>query len=582
MSLNFVPVVDPNVAVDDPNNYIYGVLCSGTLSDYQETVSNNLNNGNITIQVTPPSMQTFVDKRMYLSMGFDITLVGQSLGAGIPLVQAKGMNTAPGISPGLANFDAPRAFPISQVLNTLGTVINGVTVSNNLNTFSRILSYFYRNKEESDTDYSLTPSMRDQSQNYSDLDFTNRSPLNPPSTNTAQDPRGGFVGCTILRNDSTGLPGDTAIIRMFCTEPFWLSPWNSSKRTQQSTALIGIKQIQCNFTFGFRGNGNLASLASSLWSHSTNGSVLTSCSANIIRCSVLNRYITPDLSGPEPIPNATINSYYTALLYPTTNNSNPVPPGGMVTLQMNNVQLTAISNKLYLWVDRRDQDCNITTTDCFPFVMVDNGLTVNFNNQPGILSGATRQDLYNIFLKHGGNMSWREWTQDAGSILPLAFGDDISLRETLAPGVSGNFNLQIKLTVQNASSAPVVPQFNVLIVDEGTFTIINGQVLANTNVLTQNDVFYAKDKAPVPFKPARNFYGAGSGSGFFDDLGNFFKKIFRPGLDAAKLVSTAVAPQFLPALDVAGRVGTAVGLGPQGFQRRGGALIGGTDLKRLM
>jgi hypothetical protein len=248
---------------------------------------------------------------------------------------------------------------------------------------------------------------------------------------------------------------------------------------------------------------------------------------------------------------------------------------------MNNVQLTAIPNKMYLWVDRRDQDCDITTTDCFPFVMVDNGLTINFNNQPGILSGCTAYDLYNIFLKHGGNMSWGEWSSRCGSLLPLAYGDDIALKETLAPGVSGNFNLQIKLTVKNVSSVAVVPQFNVTIVNEGVLMIINGQVLANENVLSQQDVFNAKGKDPVPYRPARNFYGAGSGSGFFDDLGSFFKKIFRPGLAAAKVLSSAVAPEFLPALDVAGNVGTAVGLGPQGFQKRGGALIGGTQLKML-
>lgn len=178
-------------------------------------------------------------------------------------------------------------------------------------------------------------------------------------------------------------------------------------------------------------------------------------------------------------------------------------------------------------------------------------------------------------------MSWGEWSSRCGSILPLAFGDDVPLGPTLAPGVSGNFDLQITMTVQNVSNSSVVPQFNVLIVNEGVMMVVNTQVLVNSNVLTQQDVFDAKNKDPVPYKPARNFYGAGSGGSFFDDIGSFFRSIVRPALDVGKVVSAVAAPELLPALDIAGRIGSAVGLGPQGFRQRGGALIGGNQLRML-
>ncbi len=54
-------------------------------------------------------------------------------------------------------------------------------------------------------------------------------------------------------------------------------------------------------------------------------------------------------------------------------------------------------------------------------------------NKTGILSGFTSQQLYNISVENGVNMSWGQWSRRVGSILCLNIGKDIP---QLLPGVN--------------------------------------------------------------------------------------------------------------------------------------------------
>ena len=100
--------------------------------------------------------------------------------------------------------------------------------------------------------------------------------------------------------------------------------------------------------------------------------------------------------------------------------------------------------------------------DCFLPI---NSVSIQFNNQAGILSSATQQDLYQMAVKSGSNQSWYEFygkantssstlgatnVHTSGSILCLEFGRDIQLPEDFyASGSLGNFNLQVQLNVLN-------------------------------------------------------------------------------------------------------------------------------------
>jgi hypothetical protein len=74
------------------------------------------------------------------------------------------------------------------------------------------------------------------------------------------------------------------------------------------------------------------------------------------------------------------------------------------------------------------------------------GVSINFNNQSGILSSATQQDLFRYSVENGSNQSYSEWIGAAnvpdnvsgcgrriatsGSLLILEFGKDIQLTES--------------------------------------------------------------------------------------------------------------------------------------------------------
>ncbi len=563
--LDFVSVIDPRVDINNLRNKQYGIYRGGSQNTYKQFISNTFDDSQISWVATPPSQGTYISRRMNITMQFQLTFTGTSAGAGIPLLQASGLPAAPGVNPGTAQFDAPRAYPLSEAFKTLAIQMNNDNISTNLGSYSRILQRFAREKDEEDKEYSMTPSMPDKSQSYNDLFGFPLNPLGSYGDNTAQCPRGGFSGALITRNDSTGAPGDVATVLLTVTEPAWLSPW-AFGRNQEEVSFIQVQNINVQATLGGRGNGVLTGLASALWSHAPMGSVLTAANATVLSGSLLFNYISPDLT--QQLPREVMYSYFEPTLYPTGSNV-VIAPGGSTTLVMNNVQLNAVPNRMYIWASVRDQDVNITSTNNYFSI---SNVNITYNNQDGILSNMVQPDLYMMYLRNGGNMSFEQWSTYIGSILCIGFGTDIPLDALSAPGMRNSQNLSLKITCRNESAVGVIPTLNVLVVQEGVM-IINGQsIMRSVGVLDPQEILDARGTVPISYKQPKNFWG----SGFWDDIGSFFKKLVRPGINLAKAV---VPAPFQPLVTGADEVARSYGLGLG--RRRGGAMMGGEEMKRL-
>lgn len=546
-NLDLVRVIDPRVDINNLRNKQYGIYSGGSQNTYKQFISNTYDDSQISWVATPPSQNTYVSRRLLVNMKFRLTFTGTSAGAGITLLQAAGLPTSPGVNPGTFYYDAPRCSPLASAFRTLQVQMNNDNISTNLNSYSRILQRFNRNPDEEDKEYSMTPMMPDESQSYNDLSGFPRNPLAGYGDNTTQCPRGGFTGCTIIRNDSTGAPGDIAIVDVEFTEPFWLSPW-SFGRNQEEVSFISIQNINVQATLNGRGNGPLTGLCSALWSHAPQGSVLTSAVANVLGGSLFFNYISPDQT--QQLPNEINYSYYEPTLYPTSS-SIAVNPGQTTTLVMNNVQLNTTPNRMYVFVSQRDQDVNITSTDTY--FRIDR-INITYNNQDGILSNMVIQDLYNMYLRNGGNMSFPQFSRYVGSVVCVSFGADIPLDVLNAPGVRDSQNLSLTVQCTNLSAAAVIPTLNVLVVQEGVMYINGQSIMRSVGVLDHQDVLNSKSQAPLSYQPSRNFYG----SGFWDDVGSFFRKLVRPGINLAKQV---VPGQFQPFVGAADEVARSYGLG---------------------
>ncbi len=158
--------------------------------------------------------------------------------------------------------------------------------------------------------------------------------------------------------------------------------------------------------------------------------------------------------------------------------------------------------------------------------------------------------------RNGLNYSWNQWNSKIGSVLCVVMGLDLPLKDYEAPGMVGSRTLTMNVNYTNISGVTMVPQIQVLAMQEGVLSISGGNVQTNLGIIDEKQVVASKNQEPLSYQNSGNIYG----SGFWDDVLAFFKK-------AAPVVHKAVgviAPEFAP---ISGAINTALGNGMSGGAR---------------
>jgi len=272
--------------------------------------------------------------------------------------------------------DAPRAYPISQVINTVEVQINGSSISTNLNqyfnAFTRVSNDFQKKQWED----SITPTMLDQFPKYSDGTVSVRNPLLGYASNPYEIPRGAFP-MTVTGNtiNATGAPVvKTATVTFTCTEQLFIAPF-----TVNSCGLPWIDTLSFLFTFGDLRR---------VWSHdNVNGTVIpdVNWTVNITALAVLTQTLQPRF--PERIAPVVPFAYYEVQQIVTQLG---VKAGGASDVaNMQAVNLNAVPETLYFFVGRQRSDWGVTTSDTY--ARIDGSFTINWANNQGKLSNATIQ-----------------------------------------------------------------------------------------------------------------------------------------------------------------------------------------------
>lgn len=531
-------------AVLGPQNIIYKQFLSQSFSNSQANVNCVFNSNSLVDTASP-----------VIGITFTINFTGVSAGAGIPLLQMKGANISPtapvGTTSGTRNLDAPRAYPIAQIMNNLSVQIENDTPSSNVNQYWNCIARFFNDKESQDM-YQC-PSMLDTTQNYSDLpDFSAVDPLNNWINNSTQRTRGGGAvsNLVINSNTSTGI-ADTASVTFTSYEPVYLSPFifGADRRQQNlSKSLTGLNTLIFTMAFGSQSNYAGADSLSRIWSHNPTvvggGSVINTVSTNINAVFVNMSYYQAPLTYPIRsgigMHGGYSYPYSEYLLLPTLLNT-PVLSNAPVTIQMNTTKISAIPSKLFIWVSRAPQTQSFVTTDT---AFAINNLTITFNGKDGILSSCTQQQLYEISKQNGLVDSLNDFTGNTGSFVCCKFGDQIELGASgLAPGVSGNYDISMVVTATNINQTTALqPQLNVLIQYEGCYSVQGTQWSRSISPIDQLQVLelMASEQSFKTYD-AKEMLNGGS---FFSKLVNFplFRKAaltawanFSPGtLTAAK------------------------------------------------
>lgn len=549
-------VIDPRTDATAPDNRIYNAFEGAADISYQNlSQDGGVSNTSLTFTLNPPSPRVFVNRRVMISMRSRLTFTGASAGVGIPLLQAAGLIAVPGVNPGLQFYDAPRAYPLSKAFQTIQFSLGNDRLSQNLGQYWGGMNRYSNGVESQDLWHGMTATMLDQSQSYADLDGFARNPLRGYGDNPLQCPRGGFIGATITSNTALGA-ADSATVELYCTEMINLSPFLFEKG-RQDVGFIGVQNQSMTVTLGGKGNSTLSGLAASLWSHSPLGSALTAVSVEVLAANIKVSYLTPDTV--MAIPRSMNYSYSEITYYPTSVNA-PVAAGALTTITQNNIQLQSIPGRIMFWVAPQDSAYTVASTDCYYGI---ESINVSFDNRDSLLSNATSEDLYQIAVKNGTNLSWRQWTHDCGSVLALDFGEDIPLRAAQAAGMRGTFNLRLTVVARNLAGAASSPTLNLVVIAEGVLSIVDQNVIRNIGVLTPTDVLNSKSQAGRPYHSSGSVYGGS----FWDKLWSGIKAFGRPALDIARSVGPALYPASAAPLAAADALARSVGIGLKGGKK---------------
>ena len=238
-------------------------------------------------------------------------------------------------------------------------------------------------------------------------------------------------------------------------------------------------------------------------------------------------------------------------LYGTAKADGTFDEAPKVTIQSTNLQLSGIPDKLIIFCRKRIADLKCSDTDSYATIT---NISINFNNQAGLLSSMTQEQLFRNSIQSGlVNMSWDEFcgstisatglgstnsqTRSAfsgvgarigtpgfqlspttGTILVLSFAEVIQLTEEYyAPGSLGSFNLQMAVTVQNNQYTDWAENtYELIIMPMNTGVFVNERGTSSTflSLLTKQDVLDALQQQPYSNSEIRRMVGGG----FLDSL----------------------------------------------------------------
>jgi hypothetical protein len=613
--LNTIRIVDPRVNFSSERSY--AVLTGGSQISWKPFQSVSFSNSALNFSCPPPNPGICVDPKVYLSVPVLLQFSGI-----IPIVGNPPHLTQP--SGTLLNnaFDAFRAFPLSNIIQTLTVRLNNSAASINLaDTITALLRYNTPHKIK-EFDYSLCPTMQDYYQNYQDqLIGGVRNPLTQFGSNSWETTRGAFPYVSVNNPSITdGVTLNNASLQAVITEPLFLSPFLFGKGSCNHNGFIGIQTMDFQFVLG----NNLQRI----WSHDlTSGVTFSSFNVQIGQPALLFTYITPKLL--EPIPRSLSYSYMVVDRYPTDANVS-VAPNSAIPISSNNIQLNTIPRRVYIYARQRNADLTMSSTDTF-FAL--NQININYNNVSGLLSSASAMDLYNISKKNGCNLSWPEWsggvfsnaisiapptfnqqgvpvtfaavvpgsnpatplpsgaypTGLVGSVLCLDLGVDIGLDDIHSPGEIMTSQLQVNANFTNINQLQAInPTMYLVVISEGIWTVENMNSISQIGVLSKQDIVEAHKKRGYNYSGLDNIYGGN----ILNTLKKYGRKIWhgikvaapyiKKGIDVASTVAK-LAPLVGLGDDVDDYGGVAVG-GRRRYKRkaRGGMLMSRDELQHRL
>jgi hypothetical protein len=575
-----VKVLDSRLAVTDAVKYQVSkggqnVTCAQFNAISQTTSSHTYN-----IQV--PSEQTLIDRRVMWQSTIEFVV------SGVPKLGEYLVNY------GLTEAFAP--FPLHELCSVMTATINNNSVSINIRD---VLPAILRCNDirELNAYNGMTPVQFDTYKSYADAVGANNNPLGSWVNVADNDliPRGAHPVLSITGNTiGDGVATRTVTIQAQFTEPLLLSPLIFANPQSNAQAFYGIQNL--NFVFNIGDTKRFWRTAKAITdAQQYNSAPYSVTLSSFTNSRLLFNFLTPHPSDALVNPRNVV-PYYELPRYLTTSQTS-ISAGQSSNLTTSTLQLNQIPDKLMVMV-RKPMSSQLW--DDSDSCMVINSVSINFNNQSGILASAQIQDLYRYSRDAGSNQNWYEFSGQAfrnsvaggnyspsvpngyrlwtsGSFLMLDFAQAIQLTEDFyAPGSLGNFNLQLNLNVTNNSDEAIAPEICLITMNSGLFVCERGQSSVFTGILTKQDVLDASQMRPYTRGDVRRMVGGS----FLDTLKDIGSALGNVALNVApKLIERAVGL----GASGGGASGGALGMGLSGGEMMDGdGISGGRRLARHM
>jgi hypothetical protein len=510
-----VLVEDARMRVTD--SLPFGVVKSGQNVTTQIYPATSASASSQTFSIQTPSEVTLLDRNIVWQSTYELEIRG-SPAAGEFLVD-------------LGNRDALAPLPLHMSATTLQVQVNNNSVSVNIRDVLPQLLRMYGDDRALARWNGIAPLAPDTYRSYGDqLGSNNNS--NGSWAQTADNSlvsRGTYsidsleqtqpaIGAGVKNQQTIG-DGTLRVVRLRFTslEPLFLSPFHFANLSANQMALYGVSNL--NFIF------NISAQASRLWRCGASEAAIANYAVSIVNVTgarLIFQMLTPHPS--QILPSKNVVDYVDFPRYLTTFNTNIGAAAVNATNELvpttlpfssNNIQLNQVPDMLVICARKPMSQQTNRDADCF-FPIT--GISINWNNQSGLLANATQDTLYRMSAKTT-NQTWQEFRGYAnkylppagglydtrlqqvltsGSILALRFGQDIPIvEEFYAAGSLGSFNLQFNVTIQNYTLADQPVELVLMCVNSGLFITSQGVSSTYTGILTKSDVLAASEMKPV-------------------------------------------------------------------------------------
>lgn len=407
-------------------------------------------------KIFPPSNMTIVDR--FVKIKYYVQVVSDN---GVPFV--------------LGLWDCPRQAPATSLCRILNVKINGENISRNVSDLLHAELCYANNAESRSGSMSTSAMYPDQYQRLGDFytDGFARNPAGKYGENSVEQTRGS------LRPVESFDGG--ARLQYEVVEWLPISPFLDGSR--EGTGMINVNELYIDLNFD--------SLNERFMTCATRQGVPAPAQIDGVSVSfyrnpqIIMTYITP--SNYQKLPSVQVFPYVKPREYPKT--MAVLGINGTRTERTDAIRLSQIPRGVMLYAKRTKQTSLVNKPDSFLAIT---GIRVNFNNETGLLAGATQQNLFDMSVKNGCNLNWVQWSEKRGSVLFLDMGRDICLSSGLSAGTAGSFTLQVDVDFKNTSGENWEGDFYMILYDVGSIAISQNSCRSSLGNLSPSMVMSAE------------------------------------------------------------------------------------------